>query len=100
MGRVRKAYEAHFRALLLRLHARGLERGVEQLAGRAERRSVAEGISPSRSLIQTYDRLRDQVKRWERRTGRVTAHDAAERRFLCDAGLGGLARWLRAAGYE
>jgi uncharacterized protein with PIN domain len=28
------------------------------------------------------------------------ANTGGERRFFCDAGLGGLARWLRAAGYE
>jgi len=108
MSRIRKAYEARFRALLLQLRARRLEPGVAWLTARAREHSAHAGVPVTQVLGGRYERLREQVNRWQLR-----AHPAAEppkptsvgaaptpHLFLCDAGLGGLARWLRAAGYE
>ena len=97
MSRIGKAYEARFRALLLRLRARRLEKGVAWLFRRAQEGGAA---ADPRSLNRRYEHLREQVRRWQRRCHPPAATAAPERRFLCDAGLGGLARWLRAAGYE
>jgi hypothetical protein len=108
MSRIRKAYEARFRALLLRLRARRLEQGVAWLTGQAREHSARVGVPVTQALSDLYEQLREQVNRWQRRAHPVaeppgpTAGDpsAVPRLFLCDAGLGGLARWLRAAGYE
>lgn len=100
-SRIRKAYEARFRALLLRLHARKLEAGVAWLVGRARHRAVAESLPAARAASDLYEHLREQVRRWEWRAGRAVPRlNSGEPRFACDAGLGGLARWLRAAGYR
>ena len=108
MSRIRKAYEARFRALLLRLRARQLEQGVAWLTTLARERSTRASVPVTQALGELYERLREQVGRWQRRAHPVAdlpglaAGGAAPvpRQFLCDAGLGGLARWLRAAGYE
>jgi uncharacterized protein with PIN domain len=105
MSRIRKAYEARCRALLLQLRARRLEPGVAWLTDEARRRSANGSIPLTQALGEAYEHLRTQVARWrERRQPGVhgSGHDPGTmpRRFVCDAGLGGLARWLRAAGYE
>lgn len=101
MSRIGKAYEARYRALLLRLRARKPEPGVERLLALANRRARSEKLPPVHGLSRTYEHLRSQVRRWEQRSGSSenrssTAHEP----FLCDAGLGGLANWIRAAGYD
>jgi uncharacterized protein with PIN domain len=101
MSRIRKVYEARLRALLLRVHTRKLESGVRRLTAAAEQLSTRNKLPPARALISVYERTRGQIQRWERRTARVAAEPASvPKKFLCDAGLGGLARWLRASGYE
>src|SRR5947207_11439008 len=110
MSRILKVYEARFRGLLRELNARQLEPGVRSLVARAKLLSDRQGTSPTRGLTQVHERLRSQVEfftRLDRRLGgNSTARGNRElrgrlpSRFLCDAGLGGLARWLRAAGYE
>lgn len=113
MGRIRDAYELKFRRLLAQLRPRRLELGVQLLLERAERLSTRHGIALPLALSRVYDRACRQVQRRQRALGRGTsladrsgdepssaepASDSVE--FVCDAGLGGLARWLRAAGYE
>ena len=100
MSRMRKAYETRYRGLLLRLHARQPDRGVARLVRAPEQLSAREGVSLPRSLVAVYEHARGQVRRWELRTGRERATRDVPLKFICDAGLGGLARWLRAAGYE
>jgi uncharacterized protein len=108
MSRIRKAYEARFRALLLRLRARRLEQGVAWLTTQARERSARDCVPTTRALGDLYARLREQVNCWQHHAHPIAeppglAADGAPPaplRFLCDAGLGGLARWLRAAGYE
>jgi hypothetical protein len=94
MSRILKAYQARFRALLQGVGARRLEQGVEWLVGKAQRVSLREGIPLANALTQVYGRL-------SARPGFQGVSSApAAIRFFCDAGLGGLARWLRAAGYD
>lgn len=71
--------------------------------GRARERSVREGVPLPAALAALYEHTRARV---HKRVALMAAcaveppAPAATPRFLCDASLGGLARWLRAAGYE
>jgi len=105
MSRIRKAYEARFRALLLQLRARRLEPGVLWLTDKARRRSANSSVPLTQALGEAYEHLRNQVARWQTRMEPAPSESAqgpgtVPRGFVCDAGLGGLARWLRAAGYD
>jgi len=108
MGRIRDAYEEKFRRLLQRVGLRRVEFGVAMLLDRAERLARRRGLTEARALAlvycQTCERLSrrygpEVVRGLELpRAGGPDDLDAVA--FVCDAGLGGLARWLRAAGYE
>lgn len=94
MGRIAKAYEVKFRTLLERARARRLDQGLKWLAGKARRLSANGAMSPADALTRVYE---DLAAKLPARSNRPTPDP---RRFFCDAGLGGLARWLRGAGYE
>ena len=94
MSRIRRGYEDRFRALLRRARARRLEQGVQWLVAKARRLSAGDGISLADALAQVYEQLATS------RPIQQSTFQPAPDLFLCDAGLGGLARWLRAAGYE
>ncbi len=98
MSRTGKAYEAKFRSLLARAGARRPEQGLRWFWREAAALARQERLSPTQALTHVYRRA------LQRMPGRAqaTQHSALKEppRFLCDAGLGGLARWLRAAGYE
>jgi hypothetical protein len=94
MSRIRRGYEDRFRALLRQARARRLEQGVQWLVAEARRLSTRERISLADALAQVYERL--AIRKYFQRS----AQGGTPSHFLCDAGLGGLARWLRAAGYE
>lgn len=94
MGRILKIYEARFRELLLRAGARKLETGVRRMVANAEKRSHGTAGQEEAELTRTYERL--AAHPFLRRQRRYST----EPKFFCDSGLGGLARWLRAAGYE
>ncbi len=94
VSRIRRGYEDRFRALLRQARARRLEEGVQQLVARGRSLSVRERIPFGDALAQIYERLASQP------FFQAPVSRAAPNRFLCDAGLGGLARWLRAAGYD
>jgi hypothetical protein len=108
MGRIRNAYAAKFRALLLQVRPRRLELGIELLLNRAERLSVRQGISLVQALARVYDRASQQIRRRQpasslqlpMQCSAVSGDRKDVPEFVCDAGLGGLSRWLRAAGYE
>ena len=80
--------------LLRQARARRLEQGVQWLVAKARHLSARDGISFAAALAQVYERLA------ARKSPRQPATAPEPARFLCDAGLGGLARWLRAAGYD
>jgi uncharacterized protein len=94
VGRIRKAYEIRFRTLLQRVRARRLEPGVQWLIHRAGQLAQREKISEADALTRLYEAL----------AARPAFKDSSPRgvptRFVCDSGLGGLARWLRAAGFD
>jgi uncharacterized protein with PIN domain len=106
-GRIEDGFRRRFRDLLALVRPRRLEFGVELLMRRGRRRSEQDGVPLARGLLRVYAFTRERVERrltvtgacslvkppWDRfKTGEPP-------RFLCDASLGGLARWLRAAGY-
>src|SRR2546423_243622 len=94
VSRIQKAYERQFRALLQQARARRLEQGVQWLLARARELSLREGIPLTGSIARVYERVaaKPSFKK---------AHSSgAPPLFFCDAGLGGLARWLRAAGHD
>ena len=94
MSRIGKGYEARFRALLQQAAARRLEEGVGWLVKKAERSSARDGMPMAEALRGVCDELRAKAAFGKKDSG------ARAIRFWCDAGLGGLARWLRAAGYD
>jgi hypothetical protein len=94
MSRMLKAYELRFRALLQKVGARRLDQGVHWLVDKANRLALSEGVPQASALGQVESKL---VARPPFRAGR---RPLAPEPFHCDAGLGGLARWLRAAGYD
>jgi uncharacterized protein with PIN domain len=70
--------------------------------GRARERSLREGVPLPEALAAQYEHARVRVSRRVALMAACSVEPATPRaapRFLCDASLGGLARWLRAAGY-
>jgi len=94
VSRIRRGYEARFRTLLRQAQARRLEQGVQWLVTKARRLSTRDGIS----LVEAFSRVYEQLATSKALHRRDPA--PATMRFYCDSGLGGLARWLRAAGYD
>lgn len=117
-------YEQALRAVLWRFRPPRLQQGIDLLLRRAEPVHATDEPLPER-LAAVYDRVRRRaidylVLRRQRsraatqRDGLRASHttrvlldqaipaapvrDSAD--FHCDSGLGGLARWLRAAGYD
>lgn len=94
MSRILKAYETRFRWLLEQVHARKLTKGVEALVNKARRVSACGRLPLADSLTRVYEEL--SLRKPFRKPQPQPPPDL----FFCDAGLGGLARWLRAAGYD
>ena len=67
---------------------------VERLFELARERATRSGLPPARVLFEVHEEAR------RRAPTAVEPEAAAPPSFLCDPSLGGLARWLRAAGYE
>jgi uncharacterized protein with PIN domain len=106
-GRIEAGFRYRFRELLKLVGAKRLDFGVDLLLGRGRERAAREGVSLGRALAGLYEETRQKVKRRVEVTGcsfgDVPWERFSEERppaFLCDPSLGGLARWLRAAGYE
>lgn len=108
MSKTRRAYEHRFRTLLALLAPERADRGVRALLARAERLAQETGIPLARAVEQLYDRVHGKVLRILEKRGYAGPTTVGlwrsqlypkDVRFVCDAGLGGLARWLRAAGY-
>jgi uncharacterized protein len=94
MSRILKAYETRFRWLLQQVRARRVEQGVSWLVEKARRRSATSQIPLADALTSIYEEVAS------RRAFRNRTCYPAPVLFFCDAGLGGLARWLRATGYD
>src|SRR5579859_6796687 len=98
MSRILKAYRTRFHQLLRLAGARRLEQGVGWLEAKARRMSSDSGISLAEALTRTHEELSSRPPLQARR--RQLERGPEDIMFLCDGGLGGLARWLRAAGYR
>jgi uncharacterized protein len=94
VSRIRKAYQVRFRTLLQQVRARRLEQGVQSLVAKATRLSASEHIPTADAFTRVYEQLA------MRRPFRRVSGGPMPAAFWCDAGLGGLARWLRAAGFD
>jgi uncharacterized protein with PIN domain len=103
--RIVEGYRERFRSLLARVRPKRLEFGVELLLRRAGELARRESIPLTQALGRVYEATRVRVEK------RVALLEACAMvpaetarpdppRFVCDANLGALARWLRAAGYE
>ena len=90
--RIEAGYRHRLRALLAARPAELREAQIAELIGAARERSRSEEMPEARALFILHEELRVREPR------NVDSGDAP--RFLCDRSLGGLARWLRAAGYE
>jgi uncharacterized protein with PIN domain len=106
-GRIEAGFRYRFRVLLSLVGARRLDFGVELLLRRGRRRASEREISVGRALAELYEDTRKKVRRRLEATGCAWGQppwtrftEAKPPSFLCDPSLGGLARWLRAAGYE
>ena len=97
-SRILKAYRTRFHQQLRKAGARRIERGVDWLVTRAKEVSAERKVPLSAGLSLTFEEL---VSRPAFKPKKPTQlQTPAEIHFFCDAGLGGLARWLRCAGYE
>ena len=104
--RLETGYRGKFRWLLAKVRPRRLDFGVDLLLRRAHALSEREAVPLSEALARVYEFTRWRVKKRLERTaacrldGKPLGVSREPPRFLCDPSLGGLARWLRAAGYE
>ena len=92
--------------MLKQAGARRAEQGVDWLVAKARRMSESRGLPLSATLTQVYQDLQRQCLGKSSNfklqiSGKLQIPSSnVARSFWCDSGLGGLARWLRAAGYD
>jgi uncharacterized protein len=100
-GRIEEGYRLKLRELLARVRPRRLEFGVELILRRARELAEREAIPAAQALARLYEFTRWRVHRRLEVTGDCAVRTPLpeEPRFVCDGSLGGLVRWLRAAGY-
>jgi len=107
-GRIEHGFRARFRALVGWSGAEGADVAAGRLVSEAIATAASERTTLAHALASVWLRELTAAKRaWiERPVGPAGAppwarfDEANPARFLCDPSLGGLARWLRAAGYE
>ena len=107
-GRIEHGFRARFRALAQWTGVEGIDLQADRLMSEARDAATRAGVSLAPALAAAWLRELTAAKlSWiGRARGGAGAppwarFDAAKPpRFLCDPSLGGLARWLRAAGYE
>ncbi|HTL16101.1 MAG TPA: Mut7-C RNAse domain-containing protein [Patescibacteria group bacterium] len=97
-SRILKAYRTRFHQLLRQVGARRTEQGVNWLVARAKQISSRRETPLSAALTTTFEDLVSRPAFAPRK--RPTPRRPDEIHFFCDSGLGGLARWLRGAGYD
>lgn len=98
MSRILKAYRTRYYQLLISVGARDPQKGADWFVARAERASAEQHIPLSAALTHSFEEL--VARPIFRSKQQHSIRTPAEIRFFCDAGVGGLARWLRAAGYD
>jgi uncharacterized protein with PIN domain len=105
-GRIEAGFRYRLRVLLGLVGAKRVDFGVSLLLKRGHERAAEKGISLGRGLAEVYEETRVKVRRridvtgcsWGQPPWQLFSPERPPR-FLCDPSLGGLARWLRAAGY-
>ena len=97
--RIERGWRHRFRAVLEKVRPRRLVFGVELLMARSA--ALAATAGRDEAWLRVYEFTRWRVQRRLEKTGAcwVAPTDGRDR-FACDLSLGGLARWLRAAGFE
>jgi uncharacterized protein with PIN domain len=100
-SRLEAGYREKLRLLLMRLRPRRLDFGVSLLLGRARDLAERAELPRAEALARVYEFTRWRVQRALSARGLpagLLPDRPPDPLFLCDASLGGLARWLRAAG--
>jgi hypothetical protein len=97
-ARLLAGFRHRLRALLAALPAEERHAEVERLIAEAQERSRRDGLSLADALFLVHEEVR--VRRGRPALPAAPPADGAAPAFLCDPSLGGLARWLRAAGYD
>jgi uncharacterized protein with PIN domain len=104
VSRIQRAFERRFRELLTEAGARQLDKGIHWLFQRANRDTKTNATSLSHALAELNITLAEKLHRFRKRrlTSENPKSEIPDRQCLvfCDAGLGGLARWLRASGCD
>lgn len=119
MGRIAKDYAIKFKRILEQFQARNPDAGVQRLPADASLLSERERISDADARLLEFRETFLKIQKGEGHREEQLAGEhgklasagmeypvnpvpqsATGPRFLCDAGLGGLARRFRAAGYE
>ena len=100
-ARITAGWRERFRRTLARVGPRRLAFGVDLLMRRADELAAREDVPLAEARLRVHEFTRWRVARRLEKTGACTIDPAAGRdAFACDRSLGGLARWLRAAGYQ
>jgi uncharacterized protein with PIN domain len=100
-ARIDAGWRARFRRTLAKVGPRRLEFGVDLLMRRSDELAAREGVPLAEARLRVYEFTRWRVARRLEKTGACAVDPTAGRdAFACDPSLGGLARWLRAAGYR
>lgn len=97
MSRIGRAFERRFRELLAEAGARQSDKGIRWLFARADDWAHKNETTTSHALAEMNIALAEKLHSLRKRRGatpRLTC------KVFCDAGLGGLARWLRASGCD
>lgn len=102
-NRISKAYQAQFSVMLRQLGARKPDKGIALLFGMAFREQMRNHLPLALALARIHAGLRHRINWFRSRQSQGNqgiTDDGTTVHFVCDVGLGGLARWLRAAGYD
>ena len=107
-GRIEHGFRARFRALALWSGGEDADAEAARLVREAIAAAASERTPPAHALAAVWLREVTAAKRsWIGQARGASGvppwarfDEANPPRFLCDPSLGGLARWLRAAGYE
>ncbi|MGC8742578.1 MAG: Mut7-C RNAse domain-containing protein [Verrucomicrobiia bacterium] len=105
IGKIEKVFENWFLDSLKLLNARRIDKALQLIWNSVENKSFDQIGIDTRALLDQHFKLRNSVKVIQkvRQTGEDSHHSVnsfENLKFVCDAGLGGLSRWLRVTGYE
>jgi len=98
MSRILKGYRWRFERLLRAFGAQNVSKGVDILLGRAKELAQSEELPINQALAQVNMELVQKLAKYRRLCRGLLNRKEKPKVLLCDAGLGALARWLRACG--